>query len=149
MSESKGYLGIAAVILGVVALGLAIIPRAYFEVPPPWPTPPTAQPQEVIEGGRTLEWKGAKITIGGTHKIIPPPPAPPPPASAKIVFISTTVAALIGIAVGLVASWRERSYMLGGPAVALCSVALLWHYILIGVVVAVAFIIIVALLANL
>jgi hypothetical protein len=147
MSQSNGYIGIAAVLLGVVSLGLAIIPRAVFEVPPPWPSNRAPEPQHVVEGGKTIEWKGAKITIGGTSKVIHLPPAAPP-MSSKVLYICTAVVALAGIAVGLIASWRDRSYLLGGPAVALCCVALLWHYILIGVAVAVAFVVIVMLLSN-
>ena len=149
MSQSRGRIGVAAVILGVIALGLAIISRAIFDVPPPWPTQPVAEPQHVVEGGKTLEWKGARITIGGTTKVVAPPPPPSPPVSSKVVFIATAIVSLIGIAAGLIASWRDRSYMLGGPAVALCSMALLWHYILIAVTVAIAFFIIVAILASL
>jgi len=148
VSQSKGYIGIAAVLLGVVALGLAIIPIAVFEVPPPWPSKPAAPPQQVIEGGKSMEWKGARITIGGTSRTVDPPPPRAPPTSSKIVFICTAVVALAGIAAGVIASWRERSFLLGRPAVVMCSMALLWHYILIGVVVAVAFILLVVILAH-
>lgn len=134
--------------LGVVALGSAIIPGAIFEVPPPWPTQPAAEPRQVVEGGKTLEWKGLKVTVGGTTKLVEPPPTPPPPAAAKVVFIATAVASLAGIAAGLIAAWKERSYAIGGPAVALCAMALLWHYILIGVTVAIVLCVIVALLAS-
>ncbi|QDU91605.1 hypothetical protein Pla175_50350 [Pirellulimonas nuda] len=147
--QPQGQFGIAAVILGVVALALAIIPRAIFEVPPPWPTQSAPKPQQVVEGGETFQWKGATVTIGGTTKEVPPPPPTPAPASSKALFIITTLVALAGIAVGVIASWRERSYLLAGPALALCSVALLWHYILIGVTVAIAVLIIVALLSHL
>jgi hypothetical protein len=135
MARSKAILGIVAVILGVVALGLAIIPRALFEIPPPWPTQPAPKPYEVVEGGKTYEWKNAKVTVGGTKRVIFPPPANPPTTTSKVVYIATSLVALAGIAVGLVASWREQSYLLGGPAIVMCSAALLWHYIVLGVAV--------------
>lgn len=143
MSQSTGKLGIAAVLLGVVALGLAIIPRAVFEVPPPWSTGPAPEPREVTEGGKSIEWKGTKVTIGGTTKLVYPPPPPPVSAASKSVFICTAVAALAGIAVGLIAARRERSYLLAGPALAMCCMALLWDCVLIGVSYAIGFIVIV------
>lgn len=93
-----------------------------------------------------MEWKGLKVTVGGTRKTVPPPPPAPPPQSAKVVFICTTGIALAGVAFGVIACWRERSYMVAVPGVALCSLALLWHYVLLGVVVAVAFVLLIILL---
>lgn len=149
MSKTQGKLGIVALLLGVIALALAIIPQAIFEVPPPWPTEPAAKPQHVTQGGKTFEWNGGKVTIGGTTKVVEPPPPPPIPAAAKVVFIATTIIGLAGIAMGFIAAWRERSYVLGGPAVALCSVALLWHYIVLGITIAVVVVFLIIILANL
>ena len=147
MVESTGRIGAVAVLLGVSALGLAIIPRAILGVPPPWPEAPVAEPTEIVEGGKTFEWKGAKVTVGGTTKVVYPPAPPPPSTASKTVFVLTALVALVGIATALIAAWRERSYVLGGPAVALCTIALLWHYILIGVAVGIALVAIVIILA--
>lgn len=47
-------------------------------------------------------------------------------------------AALAGIFVVGIAIWRERTYALSGPAVALCSLALIWGYALVVAMMAIS-----------
>lgn len=141
MKRPQCYFGTVAVILGVIALGVAVISTGIFEIPPPWPDRSPPQPQVTREGGKTFKWKNTEITVGGTETVVYPP-VPSVSTASKSVFIATAVLALAGIGIGLIATWRERSYVLGGPAVALCSIALLWHYVLIGITVGVAIIVI-------
>lgn len=153
LRASWPILGIAALFFGITALGLAIIPRAVFDVPPPWPVkqlePP--RPETVVDGGTSFEVKGVKVTIGGKSRVVQPslPEPPPVPAIAKTLAIATAVIALLGGVLSSLACWRERSYLLAVPGAGMCCAAILWHYILIGVIFGVTILILVALLSTL
>ena len=137
--QPKRIAGIAALVFGLFALGLAIIPRAVFGVPPPWPQFSHEGPREVTEGGTTLEWKSLKVTVGGKTKQETPQP---PSMSAKAFAVATAVVAIVGIGFGIVAFQSKAG---SGPAfsgIGLCLAALLWHYILLGVGVGICILII-------
>ena len=103
MVRAKAFFGVTTLVLGLIALGLAVIPRAFFNVPPPWPKEPAPQPHQVTEGGKSIEWKGIKVTFGGTTKTIPPPPSPPTPAVSISFATATAVVALLGLGLGVFA----------------------------------------------
>ncbi len=115
MSQSKGRIGVAAVILGVLRWVLAIILARSLT---------SSTVADSTRGRTTAVLKVAKRWSGGRknnlwrnykgRRSAAPAFAP---VSSKVVFIATAIVSLIGIAAGLIASWRDRSYMLGGPAV--------------------------------
>jgi hypothetical protein len=153
LPASWPILGIASLLFGMIALGMAIIPRSVFNVPPPWPVqqsePP--RPQTVVDGGTSFEVKGVKVTIGDKSRVVQPPApqSPPVPVIAKTLAIATAVIALLGGVLSSLACWRERSYLLAVPGAGMCCAAILWHYILIGLVFGISILIIVALLSAL
>lgn len=138
LPESWPVFGIAAFFIGIIALGMAIIPRAMFNVPPPWPAQPVEppRPQMVVDGGTSFEVKGVKITVGGKSRVVEPPSPGPPsvPPLARNLAIATAIVALLGGALSVLACWRERSYVLAVPGAGLCCAAVLWHYILAGII---------------
>jgi hypothetical protein len=143
--QHKGIIGVIALLLGIIALALAAIPRAVFDVPPPWPTQREPEPKETIEGGKSYEWKGMKITIGGKRTIEPRVQVASSTA-AKLFAIATIVFALLGAAASCIACWRERSYALALPGAGFCCLALFWHYVLLGVSVGVTILVLILIL---
>jgi hypothetical protein len=153
-SSSRVVLSFAALVLGVVALGLAIVPRAWFGAPPPpWPeqtSAPPPSPPPVVEGGVTFKVKGMQVNIGGKTPPAPPPapvPLPEPvPMTAKSFAAATAVVALLGAFASALACWRERSYILAIPGAGMCCAAILWHYIVLGVIFGIGILIVIAVL---
>lgn len=120
MSQSEGHLAVVAWVLGVTALALAILLRVVFQVPLPWPIPQAPRSVRIAEMAQPLELTGSAGEL---------------PVACAIVIRAT---ALAGLCVGCVAIWRDRSYSLSGPAIALCCLALLWHYALVVVMMTIA-----------
>jgi len=137
-------------LIGVVALGLVIIPAIVYDQPAPWqkrevaPPPPTAQ----RSGELRVKFKGIELSWGRKSATqpnianeaapaVPPPPPQPPKDPVKIYKVSAVILALAGLIVGTMA-WRNsagRQFVVSG--VVLCCAAILWHYIVAGVVAAV------------
>ncbi len=146
----KSALGLAALVLGVAALGLAIIPAIVFETPPPWNRSEPKPPQPRIEGQKSVEWRGIKVAWGG-KAVKEAPPEQPAMNAAKWFAIATAAISLVGLALGPLAWWRERRYALAAPGMSFCCLALTWQYLILGIVVgaaAAAFLVALAMLSR-
>ena len=130
---AKWALGATTLGIGVVALGLAIIPTILFDVPPPWNAPRPKAAESKVEGETSVAWRGVKVSWGG--KAVKVEPADGIHLSpAKGFALATAIVAILGMAVGPLASWRERQYALAVPGMSFCCIALTWQYVILGIV---------------
>lgn len=129
-------LGGLTLLTGVVALGLAIIPAIVFGVTPTWLDRRPA-PEPRVQGQKSIEWRSIKFKWGG--KPAPDAPAPTAPmTAAKSFAVATAVVALVGLVLGPVAWQRERQWVLTGPGMGFCFLALTWQYVIFGIAAGVA-----------
>jgi hypothetical protein len=128
------WMGLAALLLAAIALGLAAIPSIAFGRPLPWLE--EAQRRERAKPTLQVKLRGVVIAIGKEA-------APPDPAEdfGLRVVRQCTVAAIGCAAVALVLgplAWaREREPVVAGSAIAISCVAITWHYVVLGVAVGV------------
>lgn len=133
----KYGLGLATLLVGVGALAGAILAAILFDQPPPWKAadPP---PGPRIEGQKTVEFKGVKVSWGG--KAVKEEPRQDEVRMTKLKGMSLGIAgfALAGLALGPLAWWRERRYALAAPGMIMCCAALTWQYLIFGIAVGAA-----------
>ncbi len=154
-------IGIAALILGVVALGLACIPALALDRPLPNPfadeKADAAQADETAagekEGGITLSYKNVSIRLGskdseGTETASQGSQAAPNNSDPiKIFTIAAIVCALVGLVVASIGQIRERHTALTMSAMGCCAAAIAWQYIAVGIAVGVGAAVLIALLS--
>jgi hypothetical protein len=143
-------------LLGVLALGLVVLPAIIFDQPLPWslaarekdqplerPAPPPTAHRFNIRINK-FEFAFGKSTsqpaTAATEVAAPPPPLPPRPSNpVKPYQISAVILALAGLITGPLA-WTSarRSRPLVVSGVTCCCAAILWHYVVAGLIVGVA-----------
>lgn len=130
MPLSRVQLDVVAWVLGVTALGLAILLRMIFQIPLPTPINNASRDVRIAERAPSTTHSRPRATSGviefdtthhsaGAQREVP-----------LICTILTNTLAVAGLIVGALAVWRDRRYALAGPAMLLCVLALLWHYVL-------------------
>jgi hypothetical protein len=139
-------------LLGVLALGLVVLPTIIFDQPLPWslaarekdqpverPEPPTAHRFNIKIN--KFEFAFGKSTSQPTTAAaeVAAPPRPRPPNPVKPYQISAVILALAGLITGPLA-WTSarRSRPLVVSGVTCCCAAILWHYVVAGLIVGVA-----------
>lgn len=160
-------LGITGLLLGLTAMGLAIIPA--IVVGRPLPNPFAAQPEPVVQpaaepeadepkGGLTVEFKSFSVNIGGKKEEPSAEAVAPVPVKAQPVVTSDSgrwfnvaaiVAALIGVMFAAIGQLKEQQTTLTVCAIGCCVAAVTWQYIVMGIVIAVAIALLFFVLANL
>lgn len=154
-AESRRFAwSLATLFVGVLALSAAVMIHLTFEEPQPQAKAPPPKPEKV-EGGIRLEWKGFKVRFGGKtveekeEPQVKPEPAPTAAALKRrqAYRMFTATIALIGLAAGPLAFWRESAYALSGPGMAFCFLALTWQYIMAGIVIGVAVLVVLLILS--
>jgi hypothetical protein len=139
-------------LLGVLALGLVVLPAIIFDQPLPWslpareknqpverPEPPTAHRFNIkINKFEFAFGKSTSQPATAAAEVTAPPPLPPP-NPVKPYQISAVIFALAGLITGPVA-WTSarRSRPLVVSGVTCCCAAILWHYVVAGLIVGVA-----------
>ena len=160
--------GIAALVVGIIALALAVIPGIALDRPLPFASekpdePPPPEPERV--GGVTLEFKKWSVTFGGgkkdddkhlaqddqPHENVAAADHELPIDRDDLLKLSTIAAvscSLIGLILGPISWIREKQPALSGTAVGICCLALVWQYIVIGIVVGVAIAVLLIVLSH-
>lgn len=137
----KNHLGIAGLIVGLVAVALAIFQNEIRDSSAPAPPPP----KEELSLKEVAAEAGKKLLKEKILKETPPPPTPQPnPTVAPRDTIAMVYTVLGFIAMGLgIFSWVKKDHIrISGGAVSLGLMAIAWQYVLIAVAVAVVIIII-------
>ncbi|MGE0607970.1 MAG: hypothetical protein AB7O62_12820 [Pirellulales bacterium] len=154
----KHAYGIAALVLGIIALGLAVIPGIALDRPLPFasenPTPPPPVPEQA--GGVTFQYKSFSVRLGGgkrdEDKAIQEEHQRRQDLAAaahqqrimdrdrflKWFTISAVSCSLVGLLLGPISWARERQPAVSGAAMGICCLAIIWQYVVIGIVIGVA-----------
>jgi hypothetical protein len=135
---SKSALGLATLLLGVFTLGGAIIPSILFDVPPPWKPNELKPTGPRVEGQKSVEWKGVKVSWGGKVVKEETKTDEVRMSAAKWIAVVVAIVSLVGLALGPLAWWVERRYALAAPGMCLCCAALTWQYLILGIAVGAA-----------
>jgi hypothetical protein len=153
-------LGILGLLMGVLALGLAVIPAMVIgrDLQLPFADAKkdrmAAEPIPEREGGVTIKIKKLSVNFGGR---VPakkePAPAPPEITKDPIRWftISAVVCALIGLSLSSIGQLREKHTALTISSMGCCAAAITWQYFAFGIAVgaaAAAFLIVLAMLAS-
>ena len=143
-------LSVIALLTGVLAIGLAVIPGIAMERPLPNPfadvkkEQPPVEPVPEREGGVTLKYKKVSINFGGKVpvKVAKKEPAPAPPAITKDPIrwftISATVCALVGLILSSIGQLREKHTVLTVSSMGCCAAAITWQYFAVGIAIGAA-----------
>jgi len=139
-------------LLGVVALGLVVLPAIIFDQPLPWsaaarekdqaaerPQPPATHRFNIkINKFEFAFGKSSTQPTTAAPEVAAPPP-PRPPNLIKPYQIAAVIFALAGLITGPMA-WTSarRSRPLVVSGVTCCCAAILWHYVVAGLIVGVA-----------
>ena len=157
-------LGIAALFIGAIALGLVAIPGLVLDRPPP-PTTQTEPAAEFESKGVTIKYKKFSITLGkgeqSDDRELNAAGESEPALDAEhaeslnhrdLMLKWFTVAgvsfALIGLILGPISWAREKQPALAGSAMALCCLAIVWQYVVIGIVLGVTIVVLLILLSH-
>jgi hypothetical protein len=147
---SKHLLGFIALLAGVTALGLAVIPGIVHDQPLPWvgkKDPPAASDKKTApqaDARVTLKIKEVEVKLPFKGKSEKRPPAAQteetdraaaPGNPVKWFTISAIAVALLGLVFGPLAWIHEKQPALSGSAMALCCAALVWQYVLMGIMI--------------
>ena len=143
----------ATLAVGVIALAAAVMLHLSIDEAKQQPKA-AAEEVERIEGGIRLKWKSVEAHFGGrpVKRAEPKVEAKPderadPVEQRRRYRMITAAIALVGLAVGPLAFWRESAYALSGPGMAFCFVALTWQYIIAGIAMGVAVVVILLILS--
>ena len=133
-----------ALIIALVALGLAVIPMLAYDRPLSNPfavdkaPEPRVEPPPEREGGVNLRFKGLSVNIGGkVPEQKPPRPDPPPQLTRDPVrwfTIAAAACAVIGLGIASYGHYRERHWALTVCTMGLCVAALSWQYFAVGII---------------
>lgn len=143
----RHVLGIVALALGACSLGLVAIPAVVFDEPVPRPrqAPEPAKPDPPVDdsGGITLSTKRFSIHLGrkqdpATRPVAAVVPAPPPRSPTKPYRVAAVAVALVGLVTATLAAVRERHWGMAGAAAVFCVGAVMWQYLVLGVVIGAA-----------
>jgi hypothetical protein len=160
----KHPFGIAALVVGIMALGLAVIPGIALDRPLPFVHEELPPPEPEQEGGVTLKYKKFSVTFGvrtkdedanQDHEVEQNGPAAVDQKRRidrdqwlKWFTISAVSCSLIGLILGPISWAREKQPALSGTAIGICCLALVWQYIVIGIAVGVAVAVLLIVLSN-
>ena len=143
-------LSVIALLLGLAALGLAVIPGMAFGRPLPNPFAEEKKPAPVVEppaereGGVTFRFRTWSVNFfgkGAEKKPALPPVDPPPELTKDPVHwftISAVGCALLGIGLASFGHVRERHTPLTVCAMGCCAAAVTWQYFAFGIILGVA-----------
>lgn len=128
----RPILGILTLCLGGLSLLRTLFTTISYDIPPPWKEEKPSAPK--IEGQKQIGWKGINFKWGG--KIVNENAEEKAPVFTvpRILFLVSAALSVLGMMLGPIAYYRERLYTFALPGMSLCFVALLWQYIILGIV---------------
>ena len=141
----RHWLGLVCLVLGVLAVGLMVIPPAVADERAPLPRsaaedrrPKAGNSETTVSVGKfSFSWRKKHDAVES-----PAPAAPAKPPSTdwrRICTVAGLSTALLGILVSPLAFTRQRrSRPLAVSGAALCCAALAWQYIMVGIAIGVA-----------
>jgi hypothetical protein len=158
---SRSYsLSAVGLILGILALGLAVVPALAFDRPLPNPFATTEQPKPPKppepEGGFTLKYKNFSVNLGGKKRDLEEPHVQPPQPKLttdpiRLLTIAAIACALVGIVFSTIGQLKEKHTSITAVTMLSCVAAITWQYfaagIMIGAGIAV-FILVIAMLGS-
>ncbi len=163
----KHAFGIAALVVGISALGLAVIPGIALDRPLPFGNEEREErppPEPKAEGGVTLKYKKFSVTFGGRKNdddanqeneveqnslaAVDQQRLIDRDQWLKWFTISAVSCSLIGLTLGPISWAREKQPALSGTAMGICCLALVWQYIVIGIAIGVAIAVLLIVLSN-
>lgn len=135
----KHTLGICALSLGTLALGLSLLPAILWGMDLPLigkPPPPTPEPDRTY----SVKVKGVEFSFGvrdgNTAETPPTETSPDNPEKREQLRNAFTLASLplaaLGLILGPIAWSREGRSPISGTAIGVSAIALTWHFILVG-----------------
>jgi hypothetical protein len=143
-SMKKHALGITAVLVGAAALALGILAEAERD----WLQDKYEQRQKERTPSRNSSIQIGPLSVKIGNKAEPEEPVPLPPKFPPL-WVATLAAGVLGLVLAVLSWVREKRPSLSGAAISLCAAGLLWHYVAIGVTVAVAIFVLAAILGTL
>jgi hypothetical protein len=169
--SNSAVLGIVALLVAVAALALAVLPMIAIE--PPTPTVEKLPAGDAVaarpEGQFKFQWKDLSVSFGQRDEPVDDDALREQKQLQQVVAaaheadaiarrnhesllrwlsLASAGCALLGLALGPIAWARERHPALAGGAMAISVVALLWQYIVIGIVVGIVVLIVLAFIGS-
>jgi len=135
-------LGIVTLCLGGLSLALTLFVTIIYDVAPPWREVKPAEPK--IEGQKQLEWHGIKLKWGGKPANDPVPDM----TISKSIALASAALSVLGLLLGPLAFYREHRYALIAPGMSLCIAALIWQYVLFGIIIGIGVAILLMILSH-
>lgn len=126
---ARPFWSIITLCLGALSLMLSVGTTITYDIPPPWKEVKPQEPR--LEGQKQVEWHGFKFRWGG--KPVKEEEKAPGFTVPKILFLSSAVISVIGLLLGSLALYREHRIALVVPAMILCFAALVWQYLIFGI----------------
>lgn len=154
----QNLLGIFALFTGVLALGLAVLPRILLQpTEASLPSQELSAPQDEKSSapGLTLKYKQFSVTLSSRQQKeeLPESTAEKQAREAReehqqdlarvgeqlrFFTLAASSFALLGLILGPIAWTKEKQPALSGSAIGICCLALMWQYLLAGIVLGVA-----------
>lgn len=151
------FLSVAGLVLGIVALGFAVIPSIAMEKPlanpfakqEPPPKPPS-EPAKGHDSGVTIKYKSVSVTFGGKksaqdQKKKAAEAEPPPKPELKVTtdpvrwFTMSAIGfALVGLVIAPIAHVKEKHHVLTCSSMVCSVAAITWQYVAVGIAVGIA-----------
>lgn len=149
-TNKRALISIVGIALGVLALGLAIVPSMALGRPMPNPFADKKEEAAVSrDEGVTLQYKKLSIKLGG--KTAEASEKSPEITRDPIQWFNmgAAVMALVGIAVTVIGHWKEGQTFMTVSAMSCCVMAITWQYVAVGIAIGVGVAIFLLILSQL
>jgi hypothetical protein len=121
-TPEKPFLSISSLIVGVIALAIAVYIAIAFE-PKPKEEPQMEGQKEIAFGKHVkVRWGGKLVEKKEGAQLDP----------AQWYSLGNAAVCLLGLTLGSIAWWKEKSHALAFSGMGFCFAGLIWHYVLIG-----------------
>jgi hypothetical protein len=147
--RTRSRLAIIALFCGTISMALAVIPSIIYDEPQPlfryWKD--SDEPKAKRDGEVEIATKRFSFTIG----LKPEQPTPITPVAVSPVRYYSAAAigvALVGLTLCALSWRREHIHSVVGIAAILCCAAIIWQYVVVGIVIGVIIAVVLIVLSN-